>query len=123
LVLISVKIEGRFNNFVKKGDKYGITFLSDSQQNISSHFGGRYDETLDIPYFYKNDIPLIEGGIGHVVVTTVDIHPAGDHLLYIAEIEYLAPAEQAKPLVFFSGKFKQIEAHSLGFGWFTSGEW
>ena len=41
LVLISVKREGRFNNFVKKGDKYGITFLSDSQQNISSHFGGQ----------------------------------------------------------------------------------
>jgi len=123
LVLISVKREGRFNNFVKKGDKYGITFLAESQENISSHFGGRFDEALEIPYLYEKDTPLIKGGLGHVVATTVDIHPAGDHLLYIAEIEYLAPAEQSKPLVFFGGKYKQIEAHSLGFGWFTSGEW
>jgi flavin reductase (DIM6/NTAB) family NADH-FMN oxidoreductase RutF len=123
LILVSVKKEGRFNDFVKKGDKYGISFLADSQQNISSHFGGRFDENLQVPFFYEADTPLIKGGIGHIVATTVDIHPAGDHLLYIAEIEYLAPAEQSKPLVFFGGKYKQIEAHSPGFGWFTSGEW
>lgn len=123
LVLISVKKEGRFNNFVKKGDQYGITFLAESQKNISSHFGGKFDENFNVPYFYENNTPLIKGGIGYVVAAAVDIHSAGDHLLYIAEIKYLSSAEQSKPLVFFGGKYKQIEAHPPRFGWFTSGEW
>jgi flavin reductase (DIM6/NTAB) family NADH-FMN oxidoreductase RutF len=41
----------------------------------------------------------------------VDVHAAGDHFLYIAEIEHLWQGPEARPLIFYSGRYKQIHAH------------
>ncbi|NMM04087.1 flavin reductase family protein [Paraburkholderia sp. RP-4-7] len=117
LVLISVRKQSRFNDIVKVGVPYGVNFLAESQQPISAHFGGRWDETLQIPFVEKSGTPLIDGSLAHIVARTTAVHEAGDHLLYVGEIEYLQLGEQRKPLVFFSGKYKQVDAHAPAFGW------
>jgi flavin reductase (DIM6/NTAB) family NADH-FMN oxidoreductase RutF len=117
LVLVSVRKQSRFNDAVKAGVLYGVNFLAESQQALSAHFGGKRDEALRVPFIEKNGIPLLEGSLAHIVARTAAVHQAGDHLLYIGEIEYLQLGEQRKPLVFFSGKYKQVEAHAPAVGW------
>jgi len=117
LILVSVRKQSRFNDTVRVGVRYGVNFLAESQQAVSAHFGGKRDETLSIPYVYCKETPLIQGSLAHIVARTTAIHEAGDHLLYIAQIEYLQLGEQRKPLVFFSGKYKQVEAHAPAAGW------
>ncbi|WP_250514642.1 flavin reductase family protein [Caballeronia sp. INDeC2] len=117
LVLISVRKQSRFNEAMKTGTCYGVSFLAESQQAISAHFGGRRDEKLNVPYLWRRETPLIDGSLAQIVARTTAIHEAGDHLLYVGHIEHLQLGEQRKPLVFFSGKYKQVEAHAPAAGW------
>ena len=39
LVLVSVRANSRFNNWVRPGVRYGINFLTESQRPLSMHFG------------------------------------------------------------------------------------
>lgn len=117
LVLISVRKQSRFNEAMRAGLCYGVSFLAESQQALSAHFGGRRDETLEVPYVYRRGTPLIGGSLADIVARTTAIHEAGDHLLYIGQIEHLQLGEQRKPLVFFSGRYKQVDAHAPAAGW------
>lgn len=117
LVLISVRKQSRFNEAMRVGVRYGVSFLAESQQSLSAHFGGRRDESLDVPYVYRRDTPLIGGSLADIVARTTAIHEAGDHLLYLGHVEHLQLGEQRKPLVFFSGRYKQVDAHAPTTGW------
>ena len=44
------------------------------------------------------------GALAHVVCRVVDIHPAGDHVLWIGEVEHLHHRD-GEPLLFYTGRF------------------
>ncbi|MES2755983.1 MAG: flavin reductase family protein [Pseudomonadota bacterium] len=117
LVLISVRRQSRFNEAMRAGDCYGVSFLAEAQQAVSAHFGGRHDEHLQVPFVEHNGTPLIGGSLAHIVARTISVQEAGDHLLYLGQIEHLQLGQQRKPLVFFSGKYKQVDAHAPAIGW------
>jgi len=112
LVLVSVRENSRFNQWVREGVRYGINFLAEDQRALSAHFGGRPHADLALPFCEHEGTPLIEGSLVQLVARTVDVHPAGDHLLYIRELEYIRWGTQRRPLVFYSGKYQQMHAHT-----------
>jgi flavin reductase (DIM6/NTAB) family NADH-FMN oxidoreductase RutF len=111
LVLISVRNSSRFNQWVRRGVRYGINFLAESQRSLSMHFGGTPTDGLEAPFKSEHGTPLLEGSLAQIVARTVDVHPAGDHRLYIGEVEYVRFGEREHPLVFYTGKYRQILAH------------
>ncbi|MES2257081.1 MAG: flavin reductase family protein [Pseudomonadota bacterium] len=117
LVLISVRRQSRFNQVMREGVCYGVNFLAEAQQDISAHFGGRWNDQLQVPFIDHDGTPLIGGSLAHIVARTCAVHEAGDHLLYVGRVEHLQLGQQRKPLVFFSGKYKQVDAHAPAFGW------
>jgi flavin reductase (DIM6/NTAB) family NADH-FMN oxidoreductase RutF len=122
LVLVSVRRQSRFNQHVKKDGYYGVNFLAEDQQDISGHCGGRAVDGLSVPFIHEQAAPLIAGSLTHIVARVIDIHQAGDHLLYVGQVEYLRLGQQRKPLVFFSGKYKQLPAHAPAAGWSATAE-
>jgi flavin reductase (DIM6/NTAB) family NADH-FMN oxidoreductase RutF len=112
LAMISVRRGARFVSTISEGDNFGVNFLLESQQSLSAHFGGRPMAELDSPFEALRGIPLIRGSLAHLVLRTVDVHEAGDHLLYIGQIEYLALGQERKPLIFYSGTYKQVNVHA-----------
>lgn len=122
LVVVSVRTESRFNDYVKSAECFGISFLAEKQQYLSAHFGGKRQEGLEVPFIYEGQTPLIEGSLAHIVARTVAIHAAGDHFLYVGQVEHLRLGEQRKPLVFFGGKYKQIDAHAPLASWYVNDE-
>jgi flavin reductase (DIM6/NTAB) family NADH-FMN oxidoreductase RutF len=117
LVLVSLAKGSSFTTCVRRGDRYGVSFLSEGQEQLSAHFAGRPVEGMAVEYTHQRDTPLIDGSLAHVVARVVDIHPAGDHSLFIAQVEYLWQGAEAKPLIFYSGKYKQIHAHEPDVYW------
>jgi len=111
LVLVSVRNSSRFNQWVRHGVRYGINFLIESQRPLCMHFGGRPNEGLELPFKSERGTPLLEGSLAQIVARTVDVHPAGDHNLYIGEVEYVRFGEHEQPLVFYTGKYRKILAH------------
>ena len=117
LVLTSIRLTSRFNHYVRLGTRFGINVLADNQRTLSSHFGGRAIEGIELPFSFHDQVPLLEGSLAHIVVKTVDIHPAGDHMLYISAVDYVKLGEQRKPLVFFSGLYPPIQAPTPLLSW------
>jgi flavin reductase (DIM6/NTAB) family NADH-FMN oxidoreductase RutF len=123
LVLISVGTRAQMHTLLKEGDRYGVSILSEDQELLSRHFGGRPVEWLDVPFVWEQGVPLIRGAVAHLIARVVDAHPAGDHTLFIGRVEYL-DAKEGYPLLFYGGSYAQITsrrephvAETLGFGY------
>jgi flavin reductase (DIM6/NTAB) family NADH-FMN oxidoreductase RutF len=58
-------------------------------------------------------LPLLQDAIASLECTIVDVHPAGDHDLYIARVDAASAAgEQPMPLLYYSGRYLRIERAS-----------
>lgn len=117
LIMVSVRKVSRFCEHMPVGSFYGVNFLAEEQQDVSNHFGGRPMDGISIPYVYREGVPLIEGSLAHITAQVVDVHEAGDHLLYIARVHHLKHGQQRKPLIYFSGKYKNVSTHAHLAGW------
>lgn len=112
LVLVSVRRESRFSQHVRIGTRYGVNLLTERQQDLSMHFGGRQDPNTQ-PAFWRHDgLPLLEDCLGYVVAEVVDVYPGGDHLLYLGATRHLELGTDAAPLLFFGGRYKRLQAHT-----------
>lgn len=112
LAMISVRRAARFAAAVRLGDRFGVNFLLESQQALSAHFGGRPVAELPSPFELHEGTPLVRGSLAQMVLRTADVHEAGDHLLYIGRVEHLMLGEERKPLIFYSGAYKQVDTHA-----------
>lgn len=121
LVLVSVRKGSRFVEHVHLGDRCGINILSEQQRHLGPHFASQPEQEVQAHFSDHAGTPLLDGSLAQIIARVVDIHPAGDHLLYIAEIEHLAHGPDAQPLIFFSGRYKQIHAHTPVVGDLESG--
>lgn len=112
LVLISVRASSRFNDWVREDVRFGINFLAEDQRELSMHFGGRPEAGLALRFFEHEGTPLLENSLVQLVARTADVHRAGDHLLYIGELEHIRYGAQRQPLVFYNGKYQRMHPHA-----------
>ncbi|HET9032309.1 MAG TPA: flavin reductase family protein [Dokdonella sp.] len=111
LVLVSLRRESSAIHHLDVGDRYAVNVLSEAQQSLGAHFAGSPVAGLTVAFSRQQDVPLIPGSLAHIVARVVDVHEAGDHFLYIAAVEYLWQGNEAQPLIFYSGRYKQLHAH------------
>jgi flavin reductase (DIM6/NTAB) family NADH-FMN oxidoreductase RutF len=123
LVLISVRRGSRCSLVVRQGTLFGVSFLTEEQQSLSAHFGGKPLHGLTVPKVYKGSTPVIADSLGYVIARVVETHEAGDHMLIIGHIEDLSLGVQKKPLVFFGGQYKHITTHDPSFVWDANDGW
>lgn len=108
LATISVRRQARFAAAVGLGERFGVNFLQESQEALSNHFGGRPAAGLAPVFALHAGTPLLDGCLAQLVLRTAAIHGAGDHLLYVGEVEHLALGAQRRPLVFYAGAYQQM---------------
>jgi flavin reductase (DIM6/NTAB) family NADH-FMN oxidoreductase RutF len=51
--------------------------------------------------------PVLEGALAQVVARVVEAHPAGDHTLFLGEVEHLAYRE-GRPLLYYAGRYARL---------------
>jgi flavin reductase (DIM6/NTAB) family NADH-FMN oxidoreductase RutF len=107
LVLVSVDNRATMHRLLPMTGRYGISVLAEGQENLSNHFAGRSVEGLHIRFTERLGVPLLEGAVAYFVVRVVDAHTAGDHTLFIGEVEHFE-ARDDRPLLFYSGKYQQL---------------
>ena len=113
LVLVSVDNRAKIAQHLVAGTRYGVNILSEKQEDLSRHFGGRPQEGIHIPFVWHDGTPMLDGCVAHIVARVVDIHVAGDHTLYIGHVEYLKWWEK-RPLLFYAGQYDQLTVtHNL----------
>ncbi|MGA7793674.1 MAG: flavin reductase family protein [Candidatus Acidiferrales bacterium] len=116
LVLISLDNRSHKHRSLPQAGRFGISVLSEGQEQLSNHFAGRPLEGVPIHIVTRNEIPLLDGALAYFVVRVMDVHPTGDHTLYVALVEFLEPRE-AKPSIFYAGRYRQLRENMTSSPW------
>ena len=103
LVLVSLG-RCKMNEMLPRSGRYGISVLSHNQQHFAAHFAAQKASPVEPTFTWQNGLPLLEGALAHLVCRVADVHRAGDHVLWIGEVEYLDHRDD-EPLLFYTGRF------------------
>jgi flavin reductase len=113
LVLVCVDHRARTHAHLHTKKRFGINVLSESQRKISEYYaratekhqraeeaGAQFERT-------PHGTPVLHGGLAYLECRLESAHIAGDHTIFIAEVEDVVVRE-GKPLLFFQGKYRKM---------------
>ena len=113
LVLVCVDEQARMLPILKKAQRFGVSVLKDSQQAISEFFAQteqdpEVEHALGIRFEWPADgIPVLRDTLAQLTCRVVASHVAGDHTIFLAELEH-AEVFEGEPLLFFRGTYRRI---------------
>ena len=114
LVLVCVDHNTRTHAHLHARKRFGINVLREDQRAISEYYarperdhdhaaaaaGARFDRT-------KHGTPMLHGTLAYLECRLHSSQVAGDHTIFIAEVEDVVVRE-GDPLLFFRGKYRKV---------------
>jgi flavin reductase (DIM6/NTAB) family NADH-FMN oxidoreductase RutF len=113
LVLVCVDHRARTHAHLHAKKRFGINVLCEDQRTISEYYaratethqhaeeaGARFDRT-------RHGTPVLRGALAYLECRLQSAHDAGDHTIFIAEVED-ATVHEGNPLLFFRGKYQEL---------------
>jgi flavin reductase (DIM6/NTAB) family NADH-FMN oxidoreductase RutF len=114
LVLVCVDHNTRTHGHLHARKRFGINVLGEDQRAISDYYarperdhehaeaeaGAHFDRT-------KHGTPMLHGSLAYVECRLRSAEVAGDHTIFIAEVEDVA-VRDGQPLLFFRGKYRKV---------------
>lgn len=117
LILWSVGLNARSLNAFTRADAFAVHILRDDQARLSQRFAKSGEEKFSGLATERglNDVPLLPDCAARLECLPYAQHPAGDHILFIAQVHRLNSDPDAMPLVYHGGRYaalsdKPIEA-------------
>ena len=117
LVLVSVDQRAKMLPLLEKKKRFGISVLKAGQEAISEYFSKGEQSTeaedrLSIRYRRTpGGIPVLENTLLHLSCNLVASHIAGDHTIFVGEVED-AEIHEGEPLLYFRGEYRKLARHS-----------
>ena len=114
LVLVCVDHSTRTHAHLHAKKRFGINILCQDQRAISEYYarperdhehaeteaGARFDRT-------RHGTPVLHGALAYLECKLRSAEVAGDHSIFIAEVEDVVVRE-GEPLLFFRGKYRKV---------------
>ena len=114
LVLVCVDHSTRTHAHLQAKKRFGINVLCEDQRAISEYYarperthehaeseaGARFERT-------RHGTPMLHGALAYLECRLESVEEAGDHSIFIAEVEDVVLRDGA-PLLFFRGKYRKV---------------
>lgn len=113
LVLVCVDHRARTHAHLHARKRFGVNVLSSGQQAISEYyarsaethqhpeaFGARFDRTAQ-------GTPVLHGALAYLECRLHSAEKAGDHTIFIAEVQDVVVRE-GEPLLYFRSKYREL---------------
>lgn len=114
LVLVCVDHNTRTHAHLHAKKRFGINVLCEDQRAISEYYarparthehaeeeaGARFDRT-------QHGTPMLYGALAYLECRLHSAQAAGDHTIFIAEVEDVV-VRDGQPLLFFRGKYRKV---------------
>ena len=114
LVLVCVDHQARTHAHLHARKRFGINVLSEEQRKISEHYaqpdrdpawaeqetGAKFDRT-------EHGTPVLRGGLAYLECRLQSAQDAGDHTIFIAEVEHVV-VRSGDPLLYFQSSYRAI---------------
>ncbi|MEX0801600.1 MAG: flavin reductase family protein [Dehalococcoidia bacterium] len=113
LVLVCIDAAADSHDIVDRAGVFALNILARDQEELSWQFAvkeGRSSHALDdVPHHIRaTGAPIIDGSVAYLDCRIVQRLPAGDHTIFIGEVEDAARLNDAEPLVFHRGAYRTL---------------
>jgi flavin reductase len=121
LVLVCVDHSARTHAHLHAKKRFGVNILAQHQRLISeyyaraSHAGDEHAEEEAGARFDRTALgtPILHGALAYLECRLQSTQEAGDHTIFIAEVEDMV-VRQGEPLLFFRGGYRKIGGEVAG---------
>jgi flavin reductase (DIM6/NTAB) family NADH-FMN oxidoreductase RutF len=117
LILVCVDQRAKMLSLLHKKKRFGISVLKQGQEAISEYFAkgeqsAEAEQRLSIRYRWTpGGVPVLEGTLLHLTCNVNASHVAGDHTIFVGEVEDAA-IHDGEPLLYFRGEYRNIARHN-----------
>lgn len=95
----------------QESGRLAVSILSEDQQQDSNFFAKSGSDRTQYSYLQgPAGLPLLPGALATLECRIVEIHPGGDHLILLGEVEsaQLGESDSARPLLYFGGAYRRL---------------
>ena len=110
-VLVLVCLDNKLSGlqYFKNCKRFGVSILSENQEDLSRMFAKKDSEPPATIYFDgRLSMPLLKNSLATMECETVAMHPAGDHIIFVGQVESAEVLEPGQPLLYFRGKYMRL---------------
>ena len=113
LILVCIDEDARMLPVLNRAQRFGVSVLKENQRAISEFFAqpeqpADTEHALGIEFLWtRSGIPVLADVLAQLTCKTVASHSAGDHTIFLAEVE-TAEVFDGEPLLFFRGSYRRI---------------
>ena len=114
LLLVCVDHQARTHPHLHAKKRFGVNVLAENQMVVSQYYadpnpthrdaereaGARFDRT-------QHGTPVLHGALAYLECRLHTVQDAGDHTVFIAEVEEVV-VRQGDPLLYFRGEYRKI---------------
>jgi flavin reductase (DIM6/NTAB) family NADH-FMN oxidoreductase RutF len=113
LVLVCVDQRARTHAHLHSRKRFGVNVLRSDQQTISEYYaratethqraeeaGASFERTV-------HGTPVLVGALAYLECRLYSAQPAGDHTIFIAEVEDVV-VHEGEPLLYFRGRYREL---------------
>jgi len=117
LILVCVDHRAKILPFLKEKSSFGVSVLKAGQEKVSEYFAkgpqtAEGEKRLSIRFRWTaGRIPVLEDALLQLGCKLVAAHAAGDHTIFLGEVED-AEMHEGEPLLYFRGGYRSIGGHS-----------
>ena len=109
LLLVCVDKRAESHPAFGRSGLFAVNVLGLGHEDLSRRFavsGG--DKFVDVDHRSGvSGLPLLDGALATIECRVVAVHEAGDHTIFIGEVEHLQ-GDGGDPLLFFRGKYRRL---------------
>ncbi|MFO7545263.1 MAG: flavin reductase family protein [Trueperaceae bacterium] len=107
LVAVGIDRNAKSHAALLAADRFGISVLGLDQRGLSDQFAGRPVPQQPDPFVLLDGFPVVDGALAQVVCRRWRAMEAGDHTIFVGEIEALQH-RVGDPLLFFGGRYRAL---------------
>ena len=111
LVQVCVDRAASMFSALQHAERFGVNVLADEQEALSRRFAAvDSSHRFEGIGYVRGDtgVVLLDDALCHLECRVVSRHEAGDHMLFVGEVER-ASARDARPLLYYRGGYAQLE--------------
>ncbi|OIK15707.1 flavin reductase [Bacillus sp. MUM 116] len=108
LLLISIDKRAKMLGFLQEAKRFAVSFLSVEQQEESMRFAGQKKDEESYRFERFGELPVIQNALANVVCTVSNEVEAGDHILFIGEVQDIK-VRDGEPIIYFKGKYRELK--------------
>jgi flavin reductase (DIM6/NTAB) family NADH-FMN oxidoreductase RutF len=118
LILVCIDHRARTLPLLHARERFGINVLRENQQALSQYYAQSEQDhesayRLGVRYWHTDrGTPMLEECLAYLDCRVVSAYEAGDHTIFIGEVEQ-TERRQGRPLLFYAGKYQKLETTSL----------